>query len=189
MEIWWDSLDFFMKSVWCVAIFTSLTFVVQTVMTFLGMDSDGGMDIDANASVDGHDGPFQLFTFRNFINFFLGTSWALIVFEGTFPNNALWIILSVITGALLVTAVMLIFWFMSRMEQSGNIDIANAVNCKGNVYLTIPGNKQGEGKVQISINGAVREYNAITNGEGIETGAPVIVKEVVNENTLIVERF
>lgn len=78
---------------------------------------------------------------------------------------------------------------MSRMEQSGTINMANAVGCKGNVYLKIPGEKQGEGKVQISIQGAIREFDALTAGEELETGAPIRVVEVINDNTLLVERF
>jgi len=57
------------------------------------------------------------------------------------------------------------------------------------VYLKIPGEKRGEGKVQISIQGAIREFNALTAGEELETGAPIRVVEVINDNTLLVERF
>ena len=165
MEEWWSSLGLFMQSVWCITLFASLVFVVQTIMTFIGMDTDGGMDVDVSAdtAIDGDSGPFQLFTFRNFINFLLGFGWSIIV--------------------------MAIFRFMSRMEQSGTINMANAVGCKGNVYLKIPGEKRGEGKVQISIQGAIREFDALTTGEELETGAPSRVVEVINDSTLLVERF
>ena len=92
-------------------------------------------------------------------------------------------------GVLLVMAVMAIFRFMSTMEQSGTIQMANAVGCKGNVYLKIPAEKRGEGKVQISVQGAIREFDAITLGEELETGVPIKVVEVVNDSTLLVERF
>ena len=75
------------------------------------------------------------------------------------------ILVSAVIGVLLVMAVMAIFRFMSRMEQNGTINMANAVGCKGNVYLKIPGEKRGEGKVQISIQGAIREFDALTAGE------------------------
>lgn len=179
-------MDLLMKSVWCVALVSSLIFLIQTIMTFVGMDSDGGMDID---SPDDGGSPFQLFTFRNLVNFLLGTSWAMIAFEEIFENPTWWIIVSVIVGVLLVTAVMMMFRFFSRMEQNGTVDINNAVNCKGNVYLKIPAAKKGEGKVQIAIQGAVREYNALTEGGELETGTPVVVRKVVNGNTLIVERL
>ena len=191
MEEWWSSLGLFMQSVWCITLFASLVFVIQTIMTFIGMDTDGGMDVDVSAdtTADGDSGPFQLFTFRNFINFLLGFGWSIISFEKAIVNQFVLILVSAVVGVLLVMAVMAIFRFMSRMEQSGTIRVANAVGCKGNVYLKIPGEKRGEGKVQISIQGAIREFDALTAGEELETGAPIKVVEVVNDSTLLVERF
>ena len=152
MEEWWSSLGLFMQSVWCITLFASLVFVIQTIMTFIGMDTDGGMDVDVSAdtAIDGDSGPFQLFTFRNFINFLLGFGWSIISFEKAIENQFVLILVSAVIGVLLVMAVMAIFRFMSRMEQSGTINMANAVGCRGNVYLKIPGEKRGEGKVQIS---------------------------------------
>ena len=191
MEEWWSSLGLFMQSVWCITLFASLVFVIQTIMTFIGMDTDGGMDVDVSAdtTADGDSGPFQLFTFRNFINFLLGFGWSIISFEKAIANQFVLILVSAVVGVLLVMAVMAIFRFMSRMEQSGTIRVANAVGCKGNVYLKIPGEKRGEGKVQISIQGAIRDFDALTAGEELETGAPIKVVEVVNDSTLLVERF
>ena len=191
MEEWWSSLGLFMQSVWCITLFASLVFVIQTIMTFIGMDTDGVMDVDVSAdtATDVDSGPFQLFTFRNFINFLLGFGWSIISFEKAIENQFVLILVSAVIGVLLVMAVMAIFRFMSRMEQSGTINMANAVGCKGNVYLKIPGEKRGEGKVQISIQGAIREFNALTAGEELETGAPIRVVEVINDNTLLVERF
>ena len=191
MEEWWSSLGLFMQSVWCITLFASLVFVIQTIMTFIGMDTDGGMDVDVSAdtTADGDSGPFQLFTFRNFINFLLGFGWSIISFEKAIANQFVLILVSAVVGVLLVMAVMAIFRFMSRMEQSGTIRVANAVGCKGNVYLKIPGEKRGEGKVQISIQGAIREFDALTAGEELETGSPIKVVEVVNDSTLLVERF
>ena len=191
MEEWLSSLGLFMQSVWCITLFASLVFVIQTIMTFIGMDTDGGMDVDVSAdtTADGDSGPFQLFTFRNFINFLLGFGWSIISFEKAIANQFVLILVSAVVGVFLVMAVMAIFRFMSRMEQSGTIRVANAVGCKGNVYLKIPGEKRGEGKVQISIQGAIREFDALTAGEELETGAPIKVVEVVNDSTLLVERF
>ena len=187
MEEWWSSLGLFMQSVWCITLFASLVFVIQTIMTFIGMDMD--VDVSADTAIDGDSGPFQLFTFRNFINFLLGFGWSIISFEKAIENQFVLILVSAVIGVLLVMAVMAIFRFMSRMEQSGTINMANAVGCKGNVYLKIPGEKRGEGKVQISIQGAIREFDALTAGEELETGAPIRVVEVINDNTLLVERF
>lgn len=65
----------------------------------------------------------------------------------------------------------------------------SAVGCHGTAYLTIPGGRKGEGKVQISINNSIREYNAVTGGDTIPTGTPVKVVEVVDSNTLLVSKL
>ena len=189
MQEWWDSLDLFMKSLWGISIFSSLVFVVQSIMTFIGMDSGPDFNTDISSDIPSHDQPFQLFTFRNFINFFLGFSWTAIALRPNIDNTFLLLFIAIIVGVLLVTAVMLIFKWLSGMEQSGNISINMAVGCKGTVYLTIPASRQGEGKVQISIQGATREYDAITDGEKLANGTPVRVKDIINENTLLIEKL
>ena len=99
------------------------------------------------------------------------------------------IIVSVIIGVALVAAVMYLFKWLAGMQQSGNIDVEKvARGCEGTVYLTIPAAQGGEGKVQISISGAVREYNAVTDHEeDLRTGVPIRVVDVVNSNTVLVE--
>lgn len=193
MQEWWMSLDLFMKCLWCISIFSSLVFIIQSIMTFTGMDSGTDMDVDMNVdpgAMNHTDSqPFQLFTFRNFINFFLGFSWTAIALRPLVSNTVLLLVIAVIVGVALVTAVMLIFKWMSGMEQSGNIGTQQAVGCRGSVYLTIPGNREGEGKVQISIQESIREYDAMTDGEKLTNGTPVKVTAVLNDRTLLVEKI
>lgn len=188
MQAWWSSMDIYMQILWIITLTASLIFIIQTVLTFIGMDSDGGLDVpDGGIDADAGTFPFQLFTFRNFINFFLGFGWTAISLEGR-TGPILAIILSILVGIALVAAVMYIFYLMSKMEQSGNIETSSAVGCKGNVYLTIPGNRSGEGKVQITIQGAIREFDAMTDGEPLHNGSPIQVVEVLNENMLLVAK-
>ena len=55
---WWTSLDLFMKILWCIAIATSLTFIIQSILTFVGIDSDtdlgGDIDPDFGGGLDMH---------------------------------------------------------------------------------------------------------------------------------------
>ena len=115
METWWASLDLFQKVMWCIAIPCSVIFIIQMIMTFIGMDSDGGMDGDTGDIGDGDGMPFQLFTFRNLINFFLGFSWTGISLYGGIERKVVLTIVSTLIGFLLVAIVMAIFYFMSRM--------------------------------------------------------------------------
>ena len=193
---WWAELSPVMKLLWGVTLTASLIFIIQTVMTFLGADADStDFDVDVDTSMDGADlsnieGGSNLYTFRNFVNFFLGFGWAAILLQKSVKSTGLLVILAVLVGVALVVAVMYLFKWLSSMQQSGNINIyKEAVGCQGKCYLIIPGERAGEGKVQITIQGAVREYNAVTDGDTIKTGVPVKVVEVINANTLLVEEL
>ena len=191
MITWWTSLSTAMQVLWAVTLSASLIFVIQTVLTFLGLgDHDADFDLDTSDGSFDTDPSMNLLTFRNLVNFCLGFGWTAVLMHEKIQSNALLIIVSVIVGVLLVTVVMWIFKWLSGMQQTGNIDVhKSAVGCEGKVYLTIPGGRKGEGKVQISINNAVREYDAVTDGETIPTGTAIKVTEVINDYTLLVEEM
>lgn len=209
---WWNSLEPAMKVLWAVTLSASLVFIIQTVMTFLGAAGDSDFDIntdfdtsgpsdiaDGSADVDGgpdasesgHLGTgMNLLTFRNFINFLIGFGWTAILLKDSIPATGLRMLIAILVGVVLVAVVMLLFKWLTDMQQSGNINVfKSAVDCEGSVYLTIPGERAGEGKVQITINNAVREYAAVTDGPTLKTGQRIRVVEAVSSNTLLVEEI
>ncbi len=207
---WWNSLEPAMKVLWAVTLSASLVFVIQTIMTFLGAAGDSDFDINsdtdligdiADGSVDVGGSPeagesgqlgtgMNLLTFRNFINFLIGFGWTAILLKDSVPALALRMLIAIVVGVVLVAVVMLLFKWLTNMQQSGNINVyKSAIDCEGSVYLTIPGGRAGEGKVQITINNAVREYAAVTDGPTLKTGARIRVVEVVSANTLLVEEI
>lgn len=190
---WWTSLSTMMKVLWAITLSASLVFVIQTILTFIGADSDfnadfdAGFDADAGGADAGSSG-MGLLTFRNFVNFLLGFGWSSVLLRSEIGSTSTLFIVSIIIGIGLVAIVMLLFKWISGMQESGNIDVfKSAVNCTGKVYLTIPEARKGEGKVQITINNAVREYNAVTDGNSLPTGKDIRVVEVINQSTLLVE--
>ena len=193
---WWADLSPVMKLLWGVTLTATLIFIIQTVMTFLGADADStDFDMDVDTSLDGSDlsnidSGANLYTFRNFVNFFLGFGWTAIILQPSVKSTALLVIIAVLVGLALVALVMYMFKWLYSMQQSGNINVyKSAVGCQGKCYLRIPGERAGEGKVQITIQGAVREYNAVTDGDEIKTGTSVKVVEAVDGNTLLVEEL
>ena len=193
---WWADLSPVMKLLWGVTLTATLIFIIQTVMTFLGADADStDFDMDVDTSMDGSDlsnidSGANLYTFRNFVNFFLGFGWTAIILQPSVKSTAVLVIIAVLVGIALVALVMYMFKWLYSMQQSGNINVyKSAVGCQGKCYLRIPAERAGEGKVQITIQGAVREYNAVTDGDEIKTGASVKVLEAVDGNTLLVEEL
>jgi hypothetical protein len=179
-----------MKILWVVTLAATLIFLIQSILTFVGADADTSadfdLDMDADMSMDGA----SLYSFRNFVNFILGFGWSAILLQPSIPSWPVLILVSVIIGVALVAGVMYLFKWLASMQQSGNINVYKAaVGCQGKCYLTIPGERQGEGKVQITIQGAVREYNAVTDGDTIKTGTPIKVTETIDANTLLVEEI
>lgn len=193
---WWLSLTLSMRVLWGVTLSASLIFVIQTILTFIGFDAgdsdfDAPLETDFNPDADATfeaDPGMNLLTFRNFVNFFLGFGWSAILLQDSISSTPLLLIVSCLVGVALVAVIMLLFKWVSSMQQSGNINVyKSAVGCQGTVYLPIPAGRQGVGKVQITINNSVREYDALTDGEALRTGDNITVKEVINMSTVLVE--
>src|SRR5690606_9342597 len=94
-----------------------------------------------------------------------------------------------IIGILLVAIVMGIFYGMSRMAQSGNMDVRNAIGQVAEVYLSIPPARSGVGKIHVTIQGALRELDAMTAGERIATNQWVKVTNILDNQILLVEHI
>ncbi len=193
---WWNTLSAVMKILWGITLASSLIFIIQSIMTFLGADADMDFDTDAGGTdfsgdIDGSAEPgtgLGLLTFRNLVNFTLGFGWTAILLREQIASIPVLLTLAVLVGVGLVAVVMMMFKWLSGMQQSGNIDVRRqAVGCTGKVYLTVPANREGTGKVQININDSVREFEAVTDGTRLPTGVQIRVVEVISENTLLVE--
>ncbi len=197
----WNSLSVAMKILWAVTLSASLIFIIQTIMTFLWADADSA-DFDINTDVDtsvdaggadvdtsgGHSSGIGLLSFRNLVNFCLGFGWTAILLQSQVKSTTLLLLIALVVGIALVALVMLLFKWIGGMQQSGNINVyKSAVDCRGTVYLTIPAERTGSGKVQITINDSIREYDAVTDGPALKTGTKIHVVDVVSSTTLLVE--
>lgn len=205
---WYDGLDATMQIFWACAIAASVVFIIQNALMLLGL---GGMDADADADVStdfdvhadgdadvstghsGHEGTlgsagiFSLFTLRNFINFFLGFGWGGISLAPVVHSKALLVLLSFAIGVLFVAVFAVLMRMMLKLEKSGNFKIQECVGQTASVYLRIPGNHSGAGKVQISIHGSVYELNAFTDSpEQLATGSRVKVIDIIDSGSLLV---
>ena len=183
-----ETLDPLLKTFWYIAIPTSLIFTVQAIMTFLGVDSSDGLHADFDGDLEDGDATFQLFSLRNLINFLLGFSWSGISFFKTISNTTILIAVAFLIGCLFVFVFFIIIKQMQKLEEDNSFKIENTVDKSAEVYLTIPENKSGKGKIMISINGAFHELEAMTeHPEKISTGSTVKVVKIENNNLIIVQ--
>ncbi|MBP1616348.1 MAG: serine protease [Bacteroidetes bacterium] len=187
---YFNQLEPLLRMFWFVAIPASIIFVIQTVMTFLGTDAHDGAAPDFDGDLgDAHDTPFQLFSFRNLINFLIGFSWGGISLYKIIPNTVLLVLVSLLVGFLFVALFFFIIRQMMRLAEDNSFRLKDAVGKSGDVYIRIPARKTGKGKVQVSVNGAVHELDAVTQGDELPSGSLIRVVSLVDEELLLVEKL
>jgi len=184
-----DSLEPLLRTFWFIAIPASLIFLIQTFLTFTGADASDGIDADFNSNLEGTDAPFQLFSFRNLINFLLGFSWMGISFYTIIQNKTLLILLSLFIGVSFVYLFFLLIKQLQKLAEDNSFKIENTLLKTAEVYLTVPANKNGKGKIIISVNGSYHELDAMTDYDSLPSGTLVRVIRIENENILIVEKI
>ncbi len=186
MDFGLNELEPMLRTFWVIALISSLIFIVQTILTFIGLDGSDGLDADFDSNLDGADGPFQLFSFRNLINFFLGFSWTGIAFYNSISSKAILVILAVLVGCGFVYIFFAIIRQLQKLAENNSFRINETVNKIAEVYLRIPEQMSGKGKVLISVRGATHELDAITESERLEQGTLVRVERVESGSILVV---
>ena len=186
MVDWYSSLELVLKVYWGIAIFSSTLFIIQTIMTFVGLDSGGDVDADAGFHIDS---PFDLFTVKNLINFLLGFGWAGVCFYGVI-GSLFWLnVLAVMVGLAFIALFFVTIKQFMKLSVDKTFKMADVVGKTADVYLSIPAGKSGKGKIHVSVSGAIHELGAMTEGDRIPTGAKATVNSLIDNQTVMVTSF
>jgi hypothetical protein len=73
---------------------------------------------------------------------------------------------------------------LARLRSDGTARVERTVGQTGTVYLSIPGHKAGAGKVTVVVQNRTMEYQALTAGDELPTGARVVVTAVISPDTV-----
>lgn len=177
------------KGFWYVALISSLIFVIQSIMTFVGGTDMDSVDVDYGADFDGVEAPFHLFSFRNLINFLLGFGWTGVVFYPTINNQFLLVALATGVGLVFIFVFFFLIKQLLKLSEDNTFQISNLLHQTAQVYIPIPEKMKGMGRVQISYNGTNHELDAMTEDyDKLSSGTTVIVEEIKN-NILIVKKI
>ena len=188
---WFNQLDPTLRIYWGIAIFASIVVIIQMTMSFAGMgDIDSGdADVDFSTDTDSLDdaGSMHLLSIRNIFYFLLGFGWAGVSLWNTISSTIILSAVAVLIGCLFVAIFVFLFRQMMKLQSNGAFNINDACGKVCDVYLRIPGQNEGLGKVQISFNGSVQELDARTAGDPLPSGAKVRVIRVIDKKILEVE--
>lgn len=203
---WWNGLDDVLQVLYCVAIPATLVLILETIIAMAGgghdvdiSDTSGldlgtdlsigdiDIDLDFDVNADVSDLPsLRLFTVQGVVAFLCICSWTAILTYGSMSLG-----MSLGLGALLGAAAMFILakvmQMASKLNQNGTVDFRNALGETARVYLVIPAAGKGMGKVNVTIQGSLRECNAVSREGQIDTGAFVRIIDL-EDDVLVVEK-
>jgi membrane protein implicated in regulation of membrane protease activity len=188
----WSEIGIFEQVFWIIAIPATVIFLILLILTVIGAETDAGVDAttDVDASLaDGDIIPFQFLSLKNIVAFFTVFGWSGIGFINAGLETWLVILLSFACGFLMMVLMATLFYMMSKLAESGTLKMGNAIGKLGEVYLVIPGNRGGMGKVQLNVQGSLRTLDAITDDqENIPTSSIIQVLDVIDDQILLVKK-
>ncbi len=187
------NLSTFENSYLYIAVISSILFVVQSLFTFLDLGSHFEMDQNFDGHVDfdlahAFGLPFNLFTIRGIIGFFILFGWTGLIVSKSGTNPLLTLLIALACGFAMMIMIGFIYYMVNKLGESGNVNIKSSIGKEGEVYIPVPGENTGTGKVSIIINDSLKELDAITLGGTINYGEIVKVVNVLNDK-LVVEKI
>lgn len=124
-------------------------------------------------------GTMQLFTLQGIMTFLCVFGWTGIICTSLGLHVAIAIIIALVLGFLAMLGVAKVLQLTRKLTQDGSLDVRRLLGEKGRVYIPIPANESGEGKVTIAAGERFIELSAVTDEqEAIPTGTQVRIIDV-----------
>ena len=116
-------------------------------------------------------GTMQLFTLQGIMTFLCVFGWTGIICTSLGLHVAIAIIIALVLGFLAMLGVAKVLQLTRKLTQDGSLDVRRLLGEKGRVYIPIPANESGEGKVTIAAGERFIELSAVTDEQDtIPTG-------------------
>jgi hypothetical protein len=156
-----------------------------------GFDGHDMGDSHAGAGADHADSThlFAVLSFRTLTAAaaFFGVTGLALESSGLPATTSLF--LALCAGACALYGMYGLLRLIAGLSSSGNERIGNAVGLAATVYVPIPATGKGAGKVQLSMQNRIVEYQAVTDdAEPLKTGEAVEVVGIKNSDTVHVRR-
>lgn len=193
---WWNSLTLFGQIYAAIAIPATIILVLQSLLLFLGLGFDhdtdfGGGDHDIGEGDHGFDGDdgLSLFTIRGLVAFFSIGGWTGLACELAGSGAILSILIAFGAGTIALVGIAILFKYSLTLQSQGNLDIHNALDKVGKVYIPIPGNRNGMGKISVMFQSKYTELDAVTEDkQSLKTGEMAKITAIIDEQTVLVTR-
>ncbi len=131
-------------------------------------------------------GVAQLFTLQGIVTFLCVFGWSGVVCMSLKLHIAPAIIISLVLGFLAMFGVAKILQLSNKLTQNGNINMKNLLGQKATVYIPIPPECSGEGKVTVAVGEINKEFSAVTDSNvTIPTGKAVRIIDIRDDQVVV----
>jgi hypothetical protein len=156
-------------------------------------DADLGANVAHDAATDQGDGGEghgshanlgQIITFQAIVSFlaFFGVGGLSALESKLHPAVA--VLIGTASGVVAVSLLGYVLRALRKLNSDGTVRISGSIGLEGTVYLRIPADGNGNGKVTLSIQGRTIEVLARTPGPELRAGERVVVSRVIDEQTV-----
>lgn len=186
---WFLALTAAEKTYFIIAVIASIFLIVQIVIMLFSL---GGGDFDVDDVFDGDvdtDSGLSIFTIKSMTAFFALGGWCGFVAQ-TFMEDNIWapILIAVATGTAALFGVAFTMRGIAKLQNSGNIVKSKLVGATATVYVSIPENRSGRGKITLTAQGRYMELDAVTDGERIPVDSSVEITEYSEEFAVVTKK-
>lgn len=194
---WWSELPVVEQVFYMIAVPSTIILLIQTILLMFGMGHGGDADGDYGDMSGGHDGDvghdaaehvagLRILSVRGIVAFLAVCGWVGIALLDLGVSLPVSLFFSIAAGLAAMVLVAFLIGLSMKLQQSGNVDMHNAVGVIGEVYLPI--SPDSKGKVTLVVQERFMEMDAICLTEPLKVGTRVRVEDVTESNVLIVSK-
>jgi len=176
---------------WIIAAPATVVYSAQVVMSLMGLDGDDGLDAELDGDMDVEDGDasgsFPVFTIKNALAFLVGLGWGGLALLDSGYSETMTILLGSLIGLGFVILQTSLFYLMYKFNAPNKPEISSAIGLNAKVYLKVPKNADGYGKIQLTHNDTLKTVNALTYEPNTIGKGRLVTVINVEGDTLVVE--
>ena len=177
---WWESLSAVQGVFAAIGLVSNVLFVAYLIFSLTGNDdADAPDDIDSDL--------FPVLSLRSVLAFGMFMGWTALSVSKAGISWFWAVAAGLAAGWLAAWLAWRLVQLMLRWQSSGTLIPEASIGRTGTIHLIVPAHEQGTGKLMLEVQGALREFDVLTSGEAIPTGALARVVQLLPDGNLLVE--
>lgn len=154
-----------------IAVFSSIIFLYKLVMLISIGD---GADIEMDGDSSGES--FELVSLQSIMTFLMSFGWSALAFRSEFELPVRIALPSAVIIAFLFAYLFsLALYKLKKLSSDELSDIIIPVGTVAEVYVSIPVEGNGSGKIKVNYHGQTRYLTAFSDGEALDTSTSVVI--------------